>query len=183
MSSLDQQRAFLDDVDAAAQWHLNSSGSAPISLPAPLWEDVQNLAQEAAEFLHPDGMCPVWASDAELTATHLARRKSTMDQSEYRSIVHDIGKQYITACAAEDGGELWSDDDPTLDYSMMSEESDASAVFEEGPLEPLSAVFEGDEPAFNLATSMKARGTGMLQPPVVDDMALLLSAPAHPVFR
>jgi hypothetical protein len=160
MASEAQQQSFLGDVEGAAQWWCNKSLTAPLSLTPPSWPDLQLLAQQAAVAAHPDGECPVWASDVDLTAEHLARRKGSMepDQLEvYATIVHEIGRRYVEA-NPDDTLQLWPDDLDdavslhTDDELADTDANDVSVVFDEDMFNGLDQVKPADlSPVFSSA--------------------------------
>jgi hypothetical protein len=89
MSSPAQELAFLRDV-----WR-SAGRQAAVRLPPSLVDrELSDVAQRAAKRFYGDGELPVWAADTELTATHLARRRASMDPWAYAAIVREMGRLY-----------------------------------------------------------------------------------------
>lgn len=102
-------------MEQATRWEIEA---------APLLEDVHRCAQlprtpclDSEEWIpiahqaalsvygvHSACMdCPVWASDAVLTAAHLVRRRASMDPICYQDIVAELSRRYRVAVIARCG--------------------------------------------------------------------------------
>lgn len=85
MPTAQEREQFLSDVSCAA------------GLPVVVWNaDLEAMAQVAATARYPPDEAPVWARDSELAAAHLARRRATMDEWDYRNIIYELGQLLAT---------------------------------------------------------------------------------------
>jgi hypothetical protein len=180
MPTQQEREQFLSDVRHAA----GLSAAATVR-----WdENLETLAQVAAMGRYSHDDAPVWARDSELTAAHLSRRRSTMDEWDYRNIISALGcllaedrdrrvdasrgrRLEVLAEATEsvecDDGS--SDAGSDQSSSRASDVSDLSEVFETlgqagGATETCTSV----RSAFSLSELQKLAAAGELQHLVVN---------------
>ena len=176
MPTEQERKQFLSDVRHAA--------GLPATATLQWDENLEAMAQVAAMGRYPPDEAPVWARDSELTAAHLARRRTSMDEWDYHNIVYELARLLVAAdhedCRAEPSEAAYlrgvecddSNIDATSDQlsSRASEVSELSDVFETVDEQIVGAETAASaQSPFSLGELQKLAADGQLQHLIVDD--------------